>query len=226
MDLHLTTKRCELTPSARKVLGRHLEHLRRRLRHYDPDLLQLELVVERHARKQEYRGSIRLSLGNHVLPAKRNRAETLEGLLKAAFEDLEEQLDRFQARVRREYARERKRTSLPPEVVRAHERALLEERELLDRAMAGDRAAFDRLVEEELPGLRRTIERALLDVGAEPTSERVEHTLADVLTVAFRELSRKPARWSLGGWLAWIARREVRRESSGVAVAQSVEEPA
>jgi len=110
--------------------------------------------------------------------------------------------------------------------VRAHERALLEERELLDRALAGDREAFDRLVEEELPGLRRAIERALLDVGTEPTPERVEHVLADVLAIAFRELARKPARWSLGGWLAWIARREMERESAGVAVAQSVEEPA
>jgi ribosome-associated translation inhibitor RaiA len=226
MELHLTTKRCELTPSAQKVLERHLEQLRRRLRYYDPDLLHLELAVERHARKKEYRGSIRLSLGNHVLPAKRNRAETLEGLLKAAFEDLEEQLDRFRARVRREYAHERKRASLPQEVVRAHERALLEERELLDRALAGDREAFDRLIEEELPGLRRAIERALLDVGAEPTPEQVEHILADVLAIAFRELPRKPARWSLGGWLAWIARREMERESAGVAVAQSVEEPA
>lgn len=223
MKFHLLTKRCELTPSAQRILERHLERLERRLRYYEPDLVHLELAVERHARRNEYTGSIRLRLGSRVLPAKRNRAETLEGLLNAAFEDLEEQLDRFQARVRREYVHERKRASLPPEVVRAHERELLEERELLDRALAGDREAFDRLVARELPGLRRVIERELVGSGA--GSERVEHVLADTLAIAFRELVRKPARWTMAGWLAWIARREIERERAGVAVAQSVEEP-
>ncbi len=45
MELHLVTKRCELTPGAEKALERHLERLRRRLRHFPPDLLHLELTV-------------------------------------------------------------------------------------------------------------------------------------------------------------------------------------
>ncbi|MCS7172545.1 MAG: hypothetical protein N0A24_03925 [Armatimonadetes bacterium] len=225
MELHLATKRCTLTSGAEKVLKRHLERIERRLRHFPPDLLHLELTVERAARKEEYTGSVRLRIGTHVLPARRNRSETLEGLLQAAFEDLEEQVGRFKARLRRDYAHERKRASLPEEALRAHERALLEERALLDWALAGDQEAFHALVEEELPVLRRVLERELRTAGREVTEEVLEHFLADVLTVAFRELPHKPARWTTVGWLAWIARRVVGEETRGLSVAQSVERP-
>ncbi|MDR7416653.1 MAG: hypothetical protein QN193_08280 [Armatimonadota bacterium] len=225
MNLHLVTKRCAFSRDAEKALERHLERIRRRLRHFPPDLLHLELTVERAARKEEYTGSVRLRIGTHVLPARRNRAETLEGFLKAAFEDLEEQIGHFKARLRRDYAHERKRASLSAEAVRAYEQALMEERALLDQALAGDREAFHALVEEELPHLRRVLERELRAVGREGTAEELEHVLADVLTVAFRELPRKPARWTLAGWLTWIARREVEREAHGLSVAQSVERP-
>jgi hypothetical protein len=86
--------------------------------------------------------------------------------------------------------------------VAAYEQALLEERELLDRALAGDRQAFDRLAEEDLPALHRAVERELLRLGRPVTPEAVQQGVAEALAVAFRNLSRKPARWTVGGWLA------------------------
>lgn len=212
MEVHVTTQRCELGGHTREVLDRSVARLQRRLRHFRPDLVHLEIRMERAARKEEYTGSARLYLPGRVLYARRNRSATPEGWLRAAFDDLEEQLSRYKAKLRREHAHERRRASLPPEAVEAYERALLEERELLDRALAGDREAFDRLAEEDLPALYRTVERELLRLGRTVTPEAVQEAVADTLSVGFRNLSRKPARWTVGGWLAWVAKRVLRME--------------
>ena len=225
MRVRLTTRRFELGPEDRMALERAVSHLERQLGHVAPDAAEIELDLERHPRRDEYTGSVRLHLFGRALPAKRNAAPTARALLKRAFDDLEEQLARFKARLRREYAHERKRASHSPEAVRFQEQVLLAERVLLDRALAGDRAAFDTLVQAELRGLDAVVRQALARAGREPTDEAVQHVIGDVLAVAFRELARKPARWSLGGWLALIARREGEREARELAVAQSAERP-
>lgn len=212
MEVHVSTQRFELSAHAREVLDRSVARLQRRLRHFPTDLTRLELRVQRAARKEEYTGSARLFLPGTVLSARRNRSATPDGWLRAAFEDLEEQLSRYKAKLRREHAHERRRASLPPEAVEAYEQALLEERELLDRALAGDRDAFDRLAEEDLPALHRVVEREMLRLGRAVTPEAVQQAVADALLVGFRNLSRKPARWTLGGWLGWVARRVLRME--------------
>ncbi|HZU05678.1 MAG TPA: hypothetical protein VFB73_06870 [Chloroflexota bacterium] len=220
LQYHLTTRDCELAASDQRALQHHLEHLERQLRHFQPELVHLDLLIEHQPRRREYVGSFRLSLPGTVLVARRNRAPAVRTLLKEAFEDLEERLARYKAALRRDYAHERKRAALEPEQVRFCERVLLEERELLDRALAGDRTAFDQLVQQELPGLARQIEALLAASGREPSPEAVEHVMADVLATAFARLAQKPARWSLGGWLGWLARREIDRETRGLAVSQ------
>lgn len=221
----VTTKHCQLTDRDRELLNHHVERLEQELEHFDPDLVHLALDIERHARREEYTGRIRLSIMGTVLPARRNVAPTLPALLKLAFDDLHEQLHRFKSRLRRDYQHERRRTSLPPELVAYQERVLLDERELLDRALSGDRAAFDALVNRDLPELTRAIERLLAEYGRPTSPETVEHVLADVLTTAFTDLARKPAHWSMAGWLAWLARRTIRRDVKQEAVAQSQEHP-
>ncbi len=221
--LHLMTRRAELAPADRALIDREITRLERRLRHFAPDALDLFLDLERHAHREEYRGSIRLAILGTVLSIKRNTAPSLHALLGRAFADLEERLERYEARLRRDYAHARRRPALSLEEARAVERQLLEERELLDRALAGDRAAFTSLVESELPGLTEAIARALQDAGREPTEEAIQHLLTDVLARAFVELKRKPARWSLGAWLVALARRQVAREQRQAEVAQPIE---
>lgn len=217
---HLTTQRHEWTPADERALQRHLQRLEPQLRHFRPELVHLDIRLVHQPRADEFVGSFRLSLPGTVLVARRNRAPTVAALLHQAFADLEERLARYKARLRREYAHGRKRAALEPEQVRFLERELLERRELLDRALAGDRAAFDALVEHELPGLRRRVERLLVAAGREATEEAVEHVVADVLAKAMAELAHKPARWTLGGWLGWLAQRVVEREASGLTAAQ------
>ena len=212
MAVHVTTRRFERGEDAREVLDRSLARLQRRLRHFRPDLVHLQVQVERAARKEEYTGSARLYLPGRVLYARRNRSATPEGWIRAAFDDLEQQLSRYKAQLRREHAHERRRASLPEEAVEAYQRTLLEERELLDRALAGDREAFDRLADEDLPALRRAVERELLRLGRPVTPEAVQQAAADALAGGFRNLARKPARWTVGGWLAWVAKRTLRMD--------------
>lgn len=222
IQLHLMTRRAELSAADRDFINKEIARLERRLRHFSPDALHLFLDIERHARREEYRANIRLDILGVALPVKRNTGPTLHALLKAAFSDVEEQLDRYLAKLRRDYLHERKRASLQTEEVEAAERQLLEERELYDRALAGDQAAFDTLVEAELPGLARRIEAELTRVGRTPTRDEVQHLMGDVLATAFAELAQKPARWSLRTWLGFLARRQIERESSDLVVAQSV----
>ncbi len=217
---HLTTQRHTWTDADERALQRRLQRLEPQLRHFRPDLVALDIRIVHQPRADEYVGSFRLSLPGTVLVARRNRAASVAMLLHQAFADLEERLARYKARLRREYAHERKRAALEPEQVRFLERELLDQRELLDRALAGDRAAFDTLVEHELPGLRRRVERLLTAAGRDASEEAVEHVVADVLAKGMAQLARKPARWSLGGWLGWLAQRVVRHEVSGLAAAQ------
>lgn len=217
---HVATHRCELSPEDQKDLERHLAKLERRLRHFDPDLVHVDLEIEYQPRLRQYTASVRLSLPDKVLPARRNTGPHIRPLFDLAFQDIAEQLERYMSTLRREYAHERKRASLSTAAVRAVERSLFETRELLDRALAGDRAAFDGLVEAELPSLARIIEAELAKAGKDNSDEAVQHVLSDVLTMAFGELPKKPARWSMLAWLAWLARRFIAREGSDLAVAQ------
>lgn len=222
IQVHLMTRRCELSAADRDFITREVARLERRLRHFAPDALHLFLDVERHARREEYRANIRLDILGVALPVKRNKGPSLHALLKEAFADVEDQLERYLAKLRREYLHERKRASLRTEEIDAAERQLLEERELYDRALAGDQEAFDLLVEAELPALARRIERELSQAGRTPTRDEVQHLIGDVLATAFAELAQKPARWSLGTWLGFLAHRQIERESGELVVAQSV----
>lgn len=222
VKLQVTSHDVELSPADQELIERYRARLAPRLRHFDPDLVHLALSIWQQARTGDYLATVRLTLlNNHTLPARRNSGPSIAVVLKRAFEDIEEQLGRFKSKLRREYTYERKRTSLAHDAVQAHERELLEERELLDRALTGDRAAFDTLAEAELPGLSQAIAEGLREQGREDTPEAIEQVIADVLTAAFAELARKPTRWSLGGWLVWLARRQIRHTARGPAVAQA-----
>ncbi|HWV58654.1 MAG TPA: HPF/RaiA family ribosome-associated protein [Longimicrobiales bacterium] len=107
MNVHVTAKNLTLSPAATRMLERRISKLRKRLSAFEPDLVQLDVAVERHARRPEFTGSLRLFVVNRTLTAARNSADTPMGLIQAAFEDLEEQLDRFKAELRRESARRR-----------------------------------------------------------------------------------------------------------------------
>ncbi len=220
IDYHLTTKRFDATPAVVDKVEEWIAKLERRARHFPPDLLHVDVELERRARREEYVARLRLSVGNTVLVT-RKKGATVQEALKEAGEDMERRLERYKARLRRDYAHERKRASLSAEEIASLERELLEDKELLDRSLAGDREAFEELTERELPRLTRYLRRQLRqrDVPEDRIDALLPDLLADTLQMAFEHLAQKPPRLSMQVWLALQARELLRiRPLEGVEV--------
>jgi ribosome-associated translation inhibitor RaiA len=111
MKVHVKAKHLSLTPGETRRLNRFVGRLRKRLKTFDPDLVHLDLAVEKHPRKAEFTGSVRLFVVNRMLAARRNAGQTPAELLQGAFSDIEEQLDRFKSDLRRDAARKRHRSA-------------------------------------------------------------------------------------------------------------------
>ncbi|HEX7091891.1 MAG TPA: HPF/RaiA family ribosome-associated protein [Longimicrobiales bacterium] len=105
MRRHTMTKGFALTPANEARLKRRVARLEKRLRSFDPDLVHLQVVIEKHPRREEYTGSVRLVVLEQVLAASRNTAATFRTLLTEVFSDIEAQLDRLKAGLRGEAAR-------------------------------------------------------------------------------------------------------------------------
>ncbi len=105
MKRQLTLNDFGLRPADEKVLERRLARLEKRLGSFDPDLVTVEIVMERLSRTREFVGQFRLVVAGRVFTASRNSARTPRGLMTEAFSDLEEQLERWLADLRRENER-------------------------------------------------------------------------------------------------------------------------
>ena len=105
MRRHTTTKGFALAPADEARLERRVARLEKRLRTFDPDLVHLQVVIEKHPRREEYTGSVRLVVLEQVLAASRNTAAKVRTLLTEVFSDIESQLDRLKAELRGETAR-------------------------------------------------------------------------------------------------------------------------
>jgi hypothetical protein len=208
--LDVTAKGLELTTAQEKLLRRHVDRLETRLAQFDPDLVDLELTLEKQARREEYACHARLVVMNRALPSRRGVARTLAMLLGKVFEDLEEEAAKLLSEIRGDAAWRRKRHgSRDAAKIADDARRLTEERALLDQALAGERASFDRLAEAQLAGVRSVIFDVLSAGGHRPTDDALDQALSLTLSRAFERLAQKPEPWSLHGWLAWTARREL-----------------
>lgn len=216
MKLQVRTHNCALSGGDEPELRRHIDQLEPELARYDPDLVHLEVVLEKQARRQEFTGQLRLVVMEQVLAARRNAAPSLRTLLNEAFEDLREQLGRMHAHLRLEPERERKRGMRSEEAFQDADRLLIELRAALDRALGQGGADFEVLADTRLPGVRRVIFDLLTEDGRRPTDDELDRALLNTLATAHEDLRSKPEGWSLFGWLAWVARRELGRAARTV----------
>ena len=88
--------------------AKYLAKLNRLLKSYSPDLVQLHGGFEKHPRKEEYTLSLNLSLPTGTLHATGTAAE-LRGTVRVAFAEIETQVKKHQARLRKDYEWKRKR---------------------------------------------------------------------------------------------------------------------
>ena len=87
---------------------RHVVKLEKLLKRYVPDLVQLHGDIEKHPRKENYVFSVNLSLPTGTLHATGEGAE-VRGSVKSAFAELEAQIKKHMALLRKDYEWKRKR---------------------------------------------------------------------------------------------------------------------
>jgi hypothetical protein len=213
MKLQIKTHGCTLSPGDEREMERHLAQLEPVLTRFDPDLVHLDVEIEKQARRAEYTCALRLTIMEQVLAAHRNAAPKIHTLLNYAFDDLRERLARMDAQLRHEADWERKRGGRSGEDLKRTERELIELRAALDQALATDPTAFAVLADTRLPAVRRILYEAMTHEGHQPAQEELDRALVQVLAAAQQDLRSKPDRWSLFGWLAWVARRELDRRA-------------
>src|ERR1700681_636713 len=88
---------------------RHVLKLQRLLKRYAPDLVQLHGDVEKHPRKEAYLFSLNLSLPTGTLHATGEGAEVRTSV-KMAFAEIEAQIKKHMALLRKDYEWKRKRS--------------------------------------------------------------------------------------------------------------------
>lgn len=209
MKLQIKVTGLDLSAGEEALLRRDVDRLAERLDEFDPDQVELELVVEKQARRQEFTSHARLRIMDRTLPVARNSGSSVRSVIRQVFEDLEEQRERLISEMRSEPTWKRKRGARDAEATESVARELIEERALLSRALEGDRNAFDVVAESRLAGVRKVIYGILSSGGREPTTDSLDQALALTMANAFEHLGEKPEHWSLHGWLAWTARKEL-----------------
>jgi ribosome-associated translation inhibitor RaiA len=94
--------------SIEKEIERHIAKLSKLLKTYEPDLTQLHAALTRNGRPEEFECSLNLSLPTGSLHATGSAARASSSC-KEAFTEIEAQLKKHQARLRKDYEWKRKR---------------------------------------------------------------------------------------------------------------------
>jgi ribosomal subunit interface protein len=108
MKLSISYKNIEAHEPAEIEVERQMNKLGRLLQSYSPDLVQLHTTFSKTPRTEEYSCTLNLSLPAGTLHAT-GTAATTRISCKKAFSELEEQVKKHQARLRKDYVWKRKR---------------------------------------------------------------------------------------------------------------------
>lgn len=108
MKLSISHKLEESREPLEQETQRRLEKMRKLLKSYEPDLVQLHGNIEKRPRKQEYVFSLNLSLPTGTLHAV-GVAPDVRACVKAAFAEIEAQIKKHMALLRKDYEWKRKR---------------------------------------------------------------------------------------------------------------------
>jgi len=87
---------------------RHIEKIEKLLKRYDPDLVQLHADIKKQPRKESYLFTLNLSLPTGTLHATGEGDDVLKSV-KAAFSEIETQIKKHMALLRKDYEWKRKR---------------------------------------------------------------------------------------------------------------------
>ena len=108
MKLSLSYKNVDLREPIETEVGRQLGKIKKLLKTYAPDLVQVHATVEKQARQAVFDFSLGLTLPTGSLHASGDSPDVRQSI-KNAFADLASQIKKHQAKVRKDYQWKRKR---------------------------------------------------------------------------------------------------------------------
>ncbi len=206
MKWHILLKGLEETPRIRRGLDRLRRKLERRVQNFDHEQVSLRGVIEKHPSKVRFRVSWLLAVPGRALIAKEEGPE-LDVVLREAVSELERQLDKHKAALRRELVWKRKERREKSALARKVSELPLEER---------DRQAFLDVIEAHLDTLHRFARReiaARLASGEVLPGQLTTDDLVDaVVETAAREFPRRPKDLPLDRWLVKLLLDHMKKE--------------
>jgi len=108
MKITISYRHVESPQAIESALDRHISKIGKLLKSYQPDLVQLHGGYEKQPHRSEYIFSANLSLPTGTLHANGEGPDAVMSARKA-FVDLEKQIKKHQARLRKDYEWKRKR---------------------------------------------------------------------------------------------------------------------
>jgi ribosome-associated translation inhibitor RaiA len=97
-----------LRESIEKIVERHIQKLEKLLQHYSPDSVKMHGDLEQRPRKSDFNFSLNLTLPTGTMHATAIASEA-PASVRTAFAELESQVKKHQAKLRKDYEWKRKR---------------------------------------------------------------------------------------------------------------------
>ncbi len=204
MNVHIGYK-VHKTPDIEKEINHHLEKLRKRLQVFRPELVHLKAAIEQNSPREGFIVSLNLRLPSGQM-AVQNSASTATAALKAAFEDLLQQLNKHKAQLRntRKWPRwrgvenERPQPQVPFEDTLAAVRPPTVSQDDVRTYVNANLGRLERFVEREL-----VYREATDQIPADSISK--EEVIDEAVARALGDAGEKPERLALEPWLYRLA---------------------
>jgi DNA-directed RNA polymerase specialized sigma24 family protein len=201
MNVHISYK-ARKTPDIEKEINHIVEKLRKRLQVFRPELVHLKGIIEDSSPRKGFVVSLNLRLPSGQMAAQRS-APNASAALKAASEDLLQQVTRHKDLLRSSHKWRRRRSArtepqVPFEQTIAAVQPPTVSSEDIRSYVNANLARLERYIERELY-FRETAEQL------SPDSVSKEEVLDEVIARALGEGGEKPERLSLEPWLYRLA---------------------
>ncbi len=211
MNVHISYK-ISKTSDLEKLINQQVEKLGRYLQVFRSELVHLKGSVEENSHAGVI-VSLNLRLPSGQMAARKN-ASTVTNAVKAAFDDMTEQLKKHKELLRshHRWARRRGPDRAVPETVPFDQTLAVVKPEAVS---AGD---VSRYIDVNLPRLKRLIQRELEHRESEgqisPGQLTVDDVVSEAIADALSEQQDKPERMKLEPWLYRLAKQAIRRLST------------
>jgi ribosomal subunit interface protein len=208
MNVHITYK-VSKTPDLEKLVNQQTEKLERYLQVFRPDLVHLKGNVAENSARQGFSVSLNLRLPSGQMASEDN-APTATAAIKAAFDDIAEQLKKHKELLRNQHKWPRRRGP-----GRAVETVPFEQTIAAVKPEQISSEDISQYIDVNFPRLKRFIARELQyreDQGQLPAGQiNVDDVVSETIASALGEQNDKPERMKLEPWMHRLAREAMNR---------------